>query len=153
MLYKYLIRNTIKGKFVFVLCTCHLGIRDSGGIAPLILNLGTRWRLVVSFLPRPHYPPENNHGVHRIWGWVDHRVGLDVLKKRKYCKRWRPFHMYKRVCVKDLLIPLNKLTHFHITHHRPERQCVLWLHVTFSHNTPDGQKIELTWYSWSLSLP
>ena len=25
------------------------------GIAPLILNIGTRWRLVVNFMPRPLY--------------------------------------------------------------------------------------------------
>jgi hypothetical protein len=28
----------------------------SGGIAPRILDLGTRWRWVVSFTPRPPYP-------------------------------------------------------------------------------------------------
>jgi len=30
----------------------------SGGIAPRILNLGTRWSWVVSFMPRPLYPGE-----------------------------------------------------------------------------------------------
>jgi len=28
-----------------------------GGVAPLILYLGTKWRWVVSFTPRPLYPP------------------------------------------------------------------------------------------------
>jgi hypothetical protein len=28
----------------------------SGGIAPRILDLGNRWRWVVSFMPRPLYP-------------------------------------------------------------------------------------------------
>jgi len=28
----------------------------SGGIAPRVLNFGTRWRWVVSFTLRPHYP-------------------------------------------------------------------------------------------------
>jgi len=28
---------------------------ESGGIAPRILELGTRWRWVVSFAPRPLY--------------------------------------------------------------------------------------------------
>jgi len=28
----------------------------SGGIARMILNLGTRWRCVVNFTPRPMYP-------------------------------------------------------------------------------------------------
>jgi hypothetical protein len=32
------------------------GVLGSGGIAPLILDLGTRWRWVVSFTPLPLYP-------------------------------------------------------------------------------------------------
>jgi hypothetical protein len=31
----------------------------SGGIAPLILNLGTRWKWVVSFTPQPPYSVGN----------------------------------------------------------------------------------------------
>jgi hypothetical protein len=31
----------------------------TGGIAPLILDLGIRWRWVLSFTPRPLYPPGN----------------------------------------------------------------------------------------------
>jgi len=38
----------------------HEGILGSGGIAPLILDLGTRWRWVVSFTPRPLYPQEKS---------------------------------------------------------------------------------------------
>jgi len=30
--------------------------RDSGGIAPLILNLGASWRWVINITPRPLYP-------------------------------------------------------------------------------------------------
>ena len=33
--------------------------RGSRGIAPLIFNLGTRWRLVVNITPRPFYRAEN----------------------------------------------------------------------------------------------
>jgi hypothetical protein len=33
----------------------------SGGIAPRILGLGTRWRWVVSLTPRPLYPPGKEH--------------------------------------------------------------------------------------------
>jgi len=32
-------------------CTCHEGIRGSGVIFPLILNIGAEWRQVVSFMP------------------------------------------------------------------------------------------------------
>jgi len=42
----------------------------SGGIAPRILHLGTRWRWVVSFTPRPLYP----HGK-RSWYTLDRRLG------------------------------------------------------------------------------
>jgi hypothetical protein len=34
----------------------HEDVLGSGGIAPRILNLGTRWRWVVGFTPRPLYP-------------------------------------------------------------------------------------------------
>jgi hypothetical protein len=34
----------------------HEGVLGSGSIAPLILDLGTRWRWVASFTPRPLYP-------------------------------------------------------------------------------------------------
>jgi len=32
----------------------------SGGIAPRILDIGTRWRWVVSFRPRPLHPQGKN---------------------------------------------------------------------------------------------
>jgi hypothetical protein len=34
----------------------HEGVLGEWGISPLILDLGTRWRWVVSFTPRPLYP-------------------------------------------------------------------------------------------------
>ena len=33
----------------------HMKGRGSRGMAPLILKLGTRWKWVVNFTPRPHY--------------------------------------------------------------------------------------------------
>jgi hypothetical protein len=48
----------------------------SGGIAPRILDLGTRLRWVVSFTPRPLYPRERASGTHWIGGWVGLRAGL-----------------------------------------------------------------------------
>jgi hypothetical protein len=54
-----------KAKVKLSLCsflTEHHAIKacwGSGGIAPRILDLGTRWRLVVSFTPRPIYPQGN----------------------------------------------------------------------------------------------
>jgi len=54
----------------------------SGGIAPRILNLGTRWKCVVSFMPLPLYPREGAPGTHWIGVWVGPRVGLDMVVKR-----------------------------------------------------------------------
>jgi hypothetical protein len=42
----------------------------SGSIAPRILDLGTRWRGVVSFAPRPLYPQGKNP-----WYPLDRRLG------------------------------------------------------------------------------
>jgi hypothetical protein len=42
----------------------------SGGIAPCILDLGSRWRWVVSFTPRPLYPQGK-----RPWYPLDRRMG------------------------------------------------------------------------------
>jgi len=45
--------------------------RRSRGVAPLLLNLGTRWRSVVNFIPRPLYPRQRTAvPVHCGTGWV-----------------------------------------------------------------------------------
>jgi hypothetical protein len=38
--------------------------RESVGMAPFIVNLGTRWRLVINVTPRPPYPPGKDPDVH-----------------------------------------------------------------------------------------
>jgi hypothetical protein len=48
------------------------------------LDLGTSWRWVVSFTPRPLYPRERDTGTHFIRGLVDPRAGLDDMEKRKF---------------------------------------------------------------------
>jgi hypothetical protein len=50
----------------------------SRGAAPLIFNLDTRCRSVVSFTPWSLYS-----GTHCIGGYVGPRAGLDLLEKRK----------------------------------------------------------------------
>jgi hypothetical protein len=49
----------------------------SGSITPCILDLGTRWRWMVSFTPRPLYL----QGTHRKGGWVGPTAGLDAVKR------------------------------------------------------------------------
>jgi hypothetical protein len=54
----------------------------SGCIDPHFLELGTSWRWVVNFTPRPLYPRERAPGARWIEGWVDLRASLDDLEKR-----------------------------------------------------------------------
>jgi len=67
-----------------LLKTCHEDIVGSGGIAPHILNLGTRWRQVVSFMTWPLYSwaKSPHYTLDRVGG--PQRVGLDTEVKRKH---------------------------------------------------------------------
>jgi hypothetical protein len=49
---------------------------------PDFLDLGTSWRRVVSFTPRPPYPREKSPRCPLDRRWVDPRVGLDDVEKR-----------------------------------------------------------------------
>jgi len=51
-----LVKVKLKLSLCFNWAPRHEGVLGSGCIAPLIINLGTRWRWVVSFTPRPLYP-------------------------------------------------------------------------------------------------
>jgi hypothetical protein len=57
--------------------------RGSRGIAPLILDLGIRWRWVVNFMPRPLYPQGKSPWCPLNRRWVDPRTLLDAVVKRK----------------------------------------------------------------------
>jgi hypothetical protein len=48
----------------------HEGLLGSGGIPPRIIELGTRWRWVVSFTPWPLYPRGKS-----LWYLLDRRLG------------------------------------------------------------------------------
>jgi hypothetical protein len=48
-------------------------------IAPFIRDLGTRWRSVVSFTPRPLYPLVIKSGKRSIGGWMGPRTSVDFL--------------------------------------------------------------------------
>jgi hypothetical protein len=84
--------KTIEVKVKLTLClTKHHAMKTywgSGSIAPRILDLGTRWRWVVSFTTRPLYHRERAPGTHGI-GWVGSWVVLDAVVKRKIPRpRW-----------------------------------------------------------------
>jgi hypothetical protein len=55
----------------------------SGGIAPRILDLGTRWRWWSASRPGRFIPRKRAPGTHWIGGWVGPRTVLDVVVKRK----------------------------------------------------------------------
>jgi hypothetical protein len=46
----------------------HDRIRVSGRIVPVVLDLGTKWRWMVSFTPQPLYSREKTTGTHRVVG-------------------------------------------------------------------------------------
>ena len=54
---------------------------ENKNIAPLILNVGSSRRWVVSFTPRPLYPREENICTQRIAGCIVVRANLDDLQK------------------------------------------------------------------------
>jgi hypothetical protein len=96
----------------------------SGGIVPYILNLGTGWKWVVSFIPRPLCSHGNKSIVyHRLEGCVDTRAPLyGILHQTTnawYCdqgrslkiRRYRPISRYTesirfRIPLMTLTIPL-----------------------------------------------
>jgi hypothetical protein len=61
----------------------HEGVLGSGGTAPRILDLGTWWRWVFSFIAGRFTPTERAPGTYWTEGWVSPRAGLDTVVKRK----------------------------------------------------------------------
>jgi hypothetical protein len=59
----------------------------SGGVAPRIVSLGTRWRWLVSFTPRTLYPQGRASSTHWIGGWAGTRAGLEAVVRRKIPSR------------------------------------------------------------------
>jgi hypothetical protein len=55
----------------------------SGGIAPLILDLSTRWGEWSTSYPSHFTPRERAPGTPWIGGWVDPKASLDAMMKRK----------------------------------------------------------------------
>jgi hypothetical protein len=56
----------------------------SGCIDPNFLDLGTSWRWMVGFNPRPLYPRGKASVTHWMGGSVDPRAGPDDVEKRKF---------------------------------------------------------------------
>jgi hypothetical protein len=79
--------RSVKVKVKLSLClTKHHAMKTywgSGCIAPLILDLGTRWRWVVIFTPGRFTPRERAPGTHWMGGRVGLGAVLDAVVKRK----------------------------------------------------------------------
>jgi hypothetical protein len=84
---------------------------ENGATAPRILNLGTRWRWVVRFMPLALYLPpsgERAPGIHLIGAWVGPRAGLDAVVKRKIpscCRDSNPHHPARSSTMHHWAIP------------------------------------------------
>ena len=87
------------------------GIREKRDIAPILLNPGTRWRWMVSFMSQPINPPlptfhsrEIALCTHWILGWLGPRADLDFLRRKKKscpCQELNP-HCIKHQHLSDL---------------------------------------------------
>lgn len=75
----------VTGKVKVVRVHAMKAYRGSGGIAPVILKLGSRCWWIVNIIPqpRPLHLRERTPGTHWMGRWVCRRVGLNVSKKRK----------------------------------------------------------------------
>jgi hypothetical protein len=80
----YLIIWKVKVKLSCALTEYHTmkAYWGSRGIAPCILDLGTRWNLVISFTPQPLYAQGKSPGTRKIGVWVGPRAGVDAVVKR-----------------------------------------------------------------------
>jgi hypothetical protein len=91
------------GKGVPVLLTEHHAMKTywrSGGIAPRILDLGTRWRWVVSFTPWPIYPQGK-----KPWYPLDRRLGGPQSRLDAAVKRQIPDHLVRSSALYNWAIP------------------------------------------------
>jgi hypothetical protein len=120
-----------------------------GGIAPCILNLGIRWRWVVSsrsvhFTPRVRFP-----GSHWIGGWVGLRAGLDAVTKKKYhCPCWE---LNPDRLASSLVSVLTELPWFWSSKRflAYEDSPNIWYFWTFSWQTEILRYKVTLWLSWS----
>jgi hypothetical protein len=74
-----------KGKVVLVLnsAPCHEDIWDSGGIVPPFLTLALYRGEWLASHPDHSIPGERGTSTYRVGGWVDPRISLDAVQKRK----------------------------------------------------------------------
>jgi hypothetical protein len=90
----------------------------SGGIAPRILNLGTRWTWSAS-CPGRFTPRERTPSAHWIGGGVGPNAGLDAVAKRKNPNPYRESNPACSACnLVTTLTELPRLLYSHCAKHR-----------------------------------
>jgi hypothetical protein len=99
-------RKETKGKGKVVMRTYW----GSGGIAPRILDLGIRWRWVVSFTPRPLYPQGKSpqYPLGRTLGGPQSRSGYAKGKEEEMLKR----ALLSNIAMSCAIIILPRRTYF-----------------------------------------
>lgn len=91
-----------KGKFFL---TQVMEADMNGGIAPLIFNLGTARRSVVSLTPRTPQPWERTRGSHRVESCMGIRNGLDVRRRDIFLS----LSGFEQYIFQPVTQPLNRL--------------------------------------------
>jgi hypothetical protein len=77
----------------YVINLCAMKAYGEWRYCSTILNLDTRWRLVVNFTLLPLYPRENSPVTRWIGGWVCPRADLDAMEKSEIsclCRKSNP---------------------------------------------------------------
>jgi hypothetical protein len=77
----------------------------SGGTAPHVLDLGTKWRWLVSFTPRPLYLQGNSphYSLDRMLGRPQSRSGRDSeVKNSQYLTEIKPYNSGRPACSQSL---------------------------------------------------
>jgi len=79
--YRYF-KKTVEGKRQSWSCARHEGMWGNGGIAPLILNVYTKWAEWSVSCPYRFIPGKRARATKWIEDWVGPKADLDVLEKR-----------------------------------------------------------------------
>jgi hypothetical protein len=121
--------------FFSVTMPCHEDVWWNGGIAPHILNLGTRGGEWTTLHPCCFTPGQRAPFTHSIEGWEDPRFSLDISERRKTCPYWEsnPSRL-----AHSLVSILTELSHwvlglFFRMMHNPSPMFKIHNHLTISH--------------------
>jgi hypothetical protein len=101
----------------------------------IILDLGTRWRWGISFMPLPLYPCGWSPGTYWIGGWVDPTVSLDDMEKRNQpsCSKYLGRHKDGK-CVCKVYVSPTSLWRAVIMTVVEAGEILHWYKCVFPHN-------------------